>query len=485
MNVLVQLDSDEDISMQRKDMFIPVGGKDESLVQSEGFAVMKYKRSWVGNSPTIYIPKKTCLLIPAGEQVHLRLEGPPKQVFNMRQQVTFFTSPRAEPHTRLDQLVWAVLGKPKTLTTNWREMRDQWDEVDDRPFHAKALMARYIPYPHAGGRVCVWASKKIVCEYLFRARTLFVSTQRSPFFLYTVSMSFPLQTITKSDYENHPLLARLLELHDVPERIHIAGHLPEIRIDEYGRATPRILTVVGSRNYTTYGKLAIEKLIASLAGTDVIILSGLALGIDGISHECALKHNIITIGIPGSGIDPSVIHPRTNLHIATDIVESGGALMSEYDPLFHPAQWTFVARNRIMAALADAVLIVEAHEKSGTLVTARLALELGKDIGAIPGDIFSASSQGTNMLIKEGAYMIRNSGDLYDLLHIKQQEQKTSTQTYSSDEERLLTLLVEPMEKDTLLIRSELPLTLFLTAFSSLEMKGVIIETFGEVRKIV
>jgi hypothetical protein len=155
MNVLVQLDSDEDIGMQRKEMFIPVGSKDESLVQYEGFAVMKYKRSWVGNSPTIYIPKKTCLLIPAGEQVHLRLEGPPKQVFNMHREVTFFTSPRAEPHTRLDQLVWAVLGKPKALTTNWREMRDQWDEVDDKPFHAKALMARYIPYPHAGGRVCV------------------------------------------------------------------------------------------------------------------------------------------------------------------------------------------------------------------------------------------------------------------------------------------------------------------------------------------
>ena len=154
-------------------------------------------------------------------------------------------------------------------------------------------------------------------------------------------MSFSIQTFTQAQYKDHPLLARLLELHDIPEHMHIAGTLPDIHIDTYGRATPRILTVVGSRNYTTYGKLAIEKLIGTLAGTDVIILSGLALGIDGISHECALKHNITTIGIPGSGIDLRVIHPRTNVHVATKIVESGGALMSEYDPLSRPAQWTF------------------------------------------------------------------------------------------------------------------------------------------------
>lgn len=298
-------------------------------------------------------------------------------------------------------------------------------------------------------------------------------------------MSFSIQTFTQAQYKDHPLLARLLELHDIPEHMHIAGTLPDLHIDTYGRATPRILTVVGSRNYTTYGKLATEKLIGTLAGTDVIILSGLALGIDGISHECALKHNITTIGIPGSGIDLRVIHPRTNVHVATEIVESGGALMSEYDPLSRPAQWTFVARNRIMAALADAVLIVEAHEKSGTLVTARLALELGKDIGAIPGDIFSAASQGTNMLIKEGAYMIRNADDLYDLLHLTREEQPITSQIYSSDEQLLLSILSEPMEKDTLLIRSELPLNLFLTAFSSLEMKGCIQETFGEVRRLV
>lgn len=298
-------------------------------------------------------------------------------------------------------------------------------------------------------------------------------------------MQFPLSIISREQFESHPLFARLLELHDIPDKLYIAGNLPEIRLDEYGRATPRILTVVGSRKYTSYGKLAVEKLLASLQGQNVIILSGLALGIDGISHETALKHNLITIAIPGSGLDTKVIYPSTHLRLAEDIVESGGALISEFAPDMQAAQWTFPARNRVMAALSDALLVVEASEKSGTLITARLALELGRDIGAIPGDIFSDSSFGTNMLIKEGAYIIRNADDLYDLLHLERKIAEVVEADYSRDEKLLLDLLSGPIEKDTLLVKSELKPDQFLIAMSSLEMKGCIQETFGEVRKVV
>lgn len=298
-------------------------------------------------------------------------------------------------------------------------------------------------------------------------------------------MSFPLSIVTREAFKDHPLFSRLLELHDVPEQLYIAGTLPDFTIDEYGRATPRILTVVGSRSYTTYGKLAVEKLVGSLAGEQVIILSGLALGIDGLSHQAALKNNITTCAIPGSGLDAKVIYPRNHLSLAEEIVDAGGILISEFAPDMNAAQWTFPARNRIMAALSDALLVIEATDKSGTLITARLALELGKDIGAIPGDIFSDSSFGTNMLIKEGAYMVRNEDDLFDLLHITRKEKEVVTTDYSHEEKLLLTLLIEPIEKDTLLVKSEMKPDQFLMTLSSLEMKGCIQETFGEVRKVV
>ncbi len=299
-------------------------------------------------------------------------------------------------------------------------------------------------------------------------------------------MTSGINIIKREEYAAHPLLSRLLELHDIPEELYIIGELPEVTIDEYGRATPRILTVVGSRKHTGYGKNATEKLVASLKGSDVIILSGLALGIDGLAHSTALKNNLTTIAIPGSGLHKKALYPSTHVHLAEEIIASGGALISELAPDVHAAQWTFPARNRIMAALSDAVLIVEAEEKSGTLITARQALELGRDIGAVPGELFSPSSIGTNTLIREGAYIIASKDDLYALLHLsKEVSTEEDTTIYTEDEKIIMDLLIESMEKDTLLIKSDLTLEKFLTALSSLEIKGCVEETFGEVRRLV
>ncbi len=298
-------------------------------------------------------------------------------------------------------------------------------------------------------------------------------------------MNDSLSRITQEEYKHHPLFARLLELHNIPKEIFYKGTLPNITIDEYGRATPRLLTVIGSRKYTQYGKHALEKLLGSLKGEDVIIVSGLAYGLDILSHLSALKNNVVTIAIPGSGLSPNVIYPRAHANIAQEIVDAGGLLLSELPPETKPALWTFPSRNRIMAALSDAVLVIEAEEKSGTLITARQALELGRDIGAIPGDIFSPTSLGTNMLIHEGAYPITNEDDLFALLHLSKNEKKVQNETYTEDEQCIIDILKEVTEKDTLLIKSELPLERFLTAFSSLEIKGCIEETFGEVRRLV
>lgn len=291
--------------------------------------------------------------------------------------------------------------------------------------------------------------------------------------------------IKQEDFASHPLLSRLLELHDVPTQLYLLGSLPEVTLDEYGRATPRILTIVGSRKNTEYGKNVIEKLLSSLSSSPVIILSGLAYGIDSIAHKSALSHGITTIAIPGSGLDKKVLYPQSHVHLAEEIISSGGSLISELSPLTAPAQWTFPARNRIMSALSDAVLIIEAEEKSGTLITARQALELGRDIGAVPGDIFSPNSLGTNTLIHEGAYSIASAEDLFALLHLTQENVTRESTTLTEEEQIVMDALTEPMEKDVLLIKSELSLEKFLTALSSLEIQGLIDESFGEVRRMV
>jgi DNA processing protein len=144
-----------------------------------------------------------------------------------------------------------------------------------------------------------------------------------------------------------------------------------------------------------------------------------------------------------------------------------------------------------MAALSDAVLFIEAEEKSGTLITARQALELGRDIGAIPGDIFSPTSYGTNMLIREGAYAITSPENLYDLLHLSKRSEDeinnkdTVEKKYSPHEKIIMENLREPTDKDTLFSLSQLSFEDFISAFSSLELNGQVEETFGEVRRLV
>ncbi len=299
-------------------------------------------------------------------------------------------------------------------------------------------------------------------------------------------MNQPIKKIDRKDFHLHPLLARLLELHDIPEQIYMQGNLPKVGIDEYGRSTPRILTVVGSRKNTTYGRQVLEILLASLKGEPVIIISGLAYGIDALAHKGALTNNLTTIAVPGSGLHPSVIYPTSHKRLAEEIISEGGALLSELPPETTAAPWTFPQRNRIMAALADVVLLIEAEEKSGTLITARLATELGRDVGAVPGEIFSPSSSGTNRLIHEGAYLVATPSHLFSLLHLSEKETQEKTPIdFSVHEKIIMEILHEPADKDLLLEKTKLPLSEFLTAFSSLEINGYIEESFGEVRRLV
>jgi DNA processing protein len=199
----------------------------------------------------------------------------------------------------------------------------------------------------------------------------------------------------------------LREIPDPPEHLYLRGTFPSP--DEYA-----YLCVVGSRNGSYYGLRTCLSLIAGLAGIPVAIVSGLALGIDAQAHEAALQAGLPTVAVLPSGLGDSTIYPSTNRNLALRILRAGGALVSEYESGFQAARWTFSARNRVMADLSRATLIVEAGEQSGTLITARLALDYNREVLVVPHPIDSRHGAGSNRLIREGALLVRSSDDILD-----------------------------------------------------------------------
>ncbi len=181
------------------------------------------------------------------------------------------------------------------------------------------------------------------------------------------------------------------------------------------------IAVVGTRKISSYGRLVTEKLVAQLVEANLVIVSGIARGVDGVAHRTALANNGQTIAVLGSGVD--VVYPAENRDIYEKISWSKknllGLVLSEFPPGFPPLPGNFPARNRLIAGLAKAVLVTEAAQDSGSLITARLALEQGKDIFAVPGPITSPLSSGTSFLIKQGAKLVTEITDILEELGVK------------------------------------------------------------------
>jgi len=275
--------------------------------------------------------------------------------------------------------------------------------------------------------------------------------------------------------ENVPY--RLQEIPDKPEKIFLMGKLPS--------PETKLLCVVGSRKYTNYGKEVCEKLIESLRGYDIAIISGLALGIDSIAHRSALSAGLKTIAVPGSGLSEKVLYPSSNKNLAEKILEKDGALISEFEMDFHATPWSFPQRNRIMAALSDAVLVIEAETKSGTLITSKLATEYNRDVLTVPGSIFSKTSEGPNMLIRLGATPIRNSADILEALGFKVDEAPQNLELKyadcSEEEMKVVKILSVPLAKDELIREMRMPVSQANTIISIMEIKGLLKESMGEI----
>ena len=261
--------------------------------------------------------------------------------------------------------------------------------------------------------------------------------------------------------------ARLEEIYDYPPVLYIRGSLvPE---DEW------CLAVVGTRKATVYGRQVTEEIVTDLARSKITIVSGLARGIDSIAHRAALEAGGRSIAIFACGLD--IVYPSENANLARQIMQQG-ALISEYPLGVSPRADNFPRRNRIMSGLSLGVLIVEADETSGAMITAHMALEQNREVFAIPGSILSPASRGTNRLIQEGAKLVSSYTDILEELNLTAVAHQIEMKEIipSSDTEALLLkqLSAEPTHIDEVCRSSGLPVSTVSSTLTLMELKGMV-----------
>ncbi len=216
--------------------------------------------------------------------------------------------------------------------------------------------------------------------------------------------------------------------------------------------TAQCFGVVGTRALSEYGKRVVPHITLDVARAGFNIVSGLAAGIDTLAHKTALEAGVPTIAVLGTGIDDATIFPAQNLGLAHKIIEKGGTIISEYAPETHGTKFSFPQRNRIISGLSRGVLVVEADEISGALITARCANEQGRDVFAIPGNIFAKTSQGTNNIIKKGAKLVTCAEDILEEYEIYLKKVKHKIKADNELEERILGVLTgEPITADDII----------------------------------
>jgi DNA processing protein len=266
--------------------------------------------------------------------------------------------------------------------------------------------------------------------------------------------------------DKHNYLQVLNNIDNKPKRLYFIGELPENRVTS--------VAIVGSRNPTFYGKEVAHRLAYELAKRGVVIISGLALGIDGIALKGAQEANGTTLAILAGGLDN--IYPVTNRQIADNIISHGGALISENPPGTDYHKFQFIARNRIVSGLADALVVVEAGVKSGTLHTAGFAMEQGREVYAVPGNITSPLSVGCNRLIKQGATPITSIDHFLQDFTADYAPEQTMLALGDTPEEESILALIREGERDGAVLQqnSGLDIANFNQTLTMLEIKGMV-----------
>jgi DNA processing protein len=258
----------------------------------------------------------------------------------------------------------------------------------------------------------------------------------------------------------------LKNIYNPPIGIFIKGNLPNFN---------NSIAIIGARKASDYGKTAAYKLAYELASHGIVVVSGMARGIDSCSHRGAIDGGGITVAVMGSGFKN--IYPKENTNFVGEIIKKG-CVVTEYMPDMMPLACNFPARNRIISGLARYLLVIEAGEKSGTLITVSCALEQGKDVFAVPGNIFSYGSYGTNKLIQDGAKPITCVKDILEEFNLDYE--KKSIKTLDEYEYTILSLLkIGGMKIEQILENSNLNSEIVLTTLSKLECRGIIKRVYG------
>lgn len=266
--------------------------------------------------------------------------------------------------------------------------------------------------------------------------------------------------VTERD-ANYPELLR--HIPDAPLVLFVRGTLEP--------AAPLTLAVVGTRKPSLYGRQVSRELGRMLGSAGVLVLSGLALGIDGLVHQAVVDGEGRTAAVVASGLDS--VYPATHLRLARDIVGSGGALISEFPPGTLPLKHHFPIRNRILAGMASGTVVVEAPQRSGALLTANLALEYNRDVFAVPGPITSATSLGTNTLLQQGAVVVRAADDILTHYRMQQTTASPALPQLTSTERAVLHIMTrEPLSVDQVKKMSRLETSVVNATLILLVMKG-------------
>lgn len=302
-------------------------------------------------------------------------------------------------------------------------------------------------------------------EQLNYGKTLFESlTISEDSFLYTVSkledylLKNEVKLLTYWD-EGYP--EALKNISDPPASLFIKGNAEYLSYD--------LFAIVGTRKMTNYGKQVTEMFTKEIS-KHFVIVSGMAYGVDSIAHATCIREGRPTIAVLGCGVD--YVYPKSNEGLYKKILEKG-CIVSEYLPWDSPKKYTFVARNRIISGLSQGILVTEASVDSGALITARFGIEQGKDVFAIPGDIFKSTSKGTNDLIKNGTYLVSDPSDILEYYGFKEHMKMIEL---SEDEKSILQVIESSSSQDVENVANAVskPLSELLVLLTVMELKGLI-----------
>ncbi len=345
--------------------------------------------------------------------------------------------------------------------------------------HAKALVNRY------GDAQSVFKAKKTALENMEGIGTVRANSIKS-FQDFTTSEA-EIKFIEK--YKIVPLFLtdkkypqRLLNCYDSPLLLYYRGTAD--------LNTSKIISIVGTRNHSDYGKTICEKIVEELQNENVLILSGLAFGIDTIAHKSALKNNLSTVGVLAHGLDR--IYPLQNKILAKQMTENGG-LLTEFLSETNPDKQNFPKRNRIVAGMCDALIVIESGKKGGSLITAELANGYNKDVFAIPGKTSDIKSEGCNYLIKNNkASLITSASDLLEMMNwnpaakTANKKQRALFIEFTADEKIVLDILQaqDNIQIDQLYFKSGLSSSAMASALLLLEMNGIVTSLPGKVYKM-